>query len=246
MKEVFVKTPNLPEKKVTLSSVGDFPEIKKVLNECGIRTLSFYNPALEDELSKHQDMLLCHIGGKDIFLDSYQDKSELEAEGFSVFYSKELQRDYPDDVRLNVAIGKEFYIYNPKTVDSSLYQKLSLSGYTGFQTKQGYSKCSVCFVSENAIITEDSSIYEALKNSPVDVLLISKGDIYLSEKHYGFLGGSTGKIDKNTLAVTGALSTHSDEKAIRDFCSEYEVSIKELTQGKIIDIGGIIPLKEMG
>ncbi len=244
MKDAFIKTPNLPENKVTLACVGDFPEIKEALKKEGINTLSFYNPELNEEVCKHQDMLLCHIGGKNIFLDAFQNKAVLEEEGFSVFSPNRLQRDYPYDVKLNVAVGKSLFIYNPKTIDPLLFEKLSYYGYTGYETKQGYSKCSVCFISENAAITEDASIYEALKSSYIDTLLISKGDIYLSPKHYGFFGGSTGKTDKHTLAITGSLCTHRDEMAIRSFCEKHGVSIKELTQGKIIDIGGIIPLKE--
>ena len=50
-------------------------------------------------------------------------------------------------------------------------------------------------------------------------------------------------IDKNVLAFTGRLDSLSFEKPIRDFLEEYHVQAVELTDGPMIDIGGILPLK---
>ncbi|MBR3596764.1 MAG: hypothetical protein IKL47_07300 [Clostridia bacterium] len=244
MKENFVLHPNLPDGKVTLAAVGDYPDIVRALHEENIRTFSFRNPLLPKEVSSHQDMLLCHVGDSHIFCDPSQDKSILRKEGFSVYTGENIGSTYPHDVKLNAAVGNRIYIYNPATIDGYLNDELLLSGYLGFQTKQGYTKCSVCFVTETAVITEDASIAAALKNTDFDVLMISKGDIYLSEKHYGFFGGSTGKINKDILAVTGELKYHRDGEKIRDFCEKHGVTIKELQKGRITDIGSILPLKQ--
>lgn len=243
MKNSFLKIPNLPDSKLTLAAVGNYPEIISALKNEGIRTVSFCNRNLSEETAMHQDMLMCHTEENRIFLDPHQDKSILEKEGFTVCFSDRLQKNYPDDVKLNCAVSEGFFICNKKCIDKSLHDALISSGKTPVYVNQGYSKCSVCFVSSNAVITEDTSIKTALDDMGVDVLLISKGDIYLSENHYGFFGGSTGKLDKNTLAVTGELKYHKDGNDIRSFCKRYGVAIIELTKGKIIDIGGIIPLK---
>ncbi len=240
----FVTTPNLPENRITLAAVGNYLEIISALHGIGINTVSLENKALPREISRHQDMLLCHIGKNILFLDPSQDKTPLENEGFSVLTGDEIGDTYPFDVKLNVAVSKDFFIYNPKTADSSLVKELLGTGRRGIEAKQGYTKCSLCFVTENALITEDPSIYEALRNTGTHVLLISKGDIYLSDTHCGFFGGSTGKIDKNTLAVTGALKHHTDGNKIKEFCLSHGVEILELTQGRITDIGGILPIKE--
>lgn len=245
MKEYFINYPNLPEGRVTLAAAGDYPEITAALAEEGIRTLSFSSDILPDEVKRHSDMLLCHAGSHRIFAVPGINTSELKKTGFSVYLSDDIKAEYPLDVKLNVAVGKGFYICNPKTADSYLTDELILSGFTAFHTNQGYSKCSVCFVADNAIITEDPSIYQSLQRSSFDILLISQGDIYLSEKHSGFFGGSTGKISKDTLAVTGELKYHKDENRIRCFCEKHEVKIKELRKGRIIDIGSILPLLEM-
>ncbi len=243
MAEYFVKYPNLPEGRVTLAAAGDYKEIKEALANEGIKTLSFSNRILPDETKRHSDMLICHIGGEYIFCEPDINHDILKASGFSVLFSDRIKEKYPDDVKLNIAVSKSFYICNPKTADSLITVKLSATKKL-YPVKQGYTKCSVCFVTENAVITEDPSIYEVLTGSEIDVLLISQGDIYLSEAHSGFFGGSSGKISRDILAVTGELKYHRDEKLIRQFCEKHGVKIKELKKGRITDIGGILPLKE--
>ncbi len=239
----FITHPNLPENRITLAAVGNYPEIISALHSLGIKTVSLESGVLPREVCRHQDMLLCHTGENTIFLDPQQDKTSLENEGFAVKTVPPLKDTYPEDALLNVAVGRDFFIYNPKSADPSLVSALTESGKRPVKVKQGYTKCSVCIITENALITEDPSIYEALQGTDTATLLISKGDIHLSDEHYGFFGGSTGKIDKSTLAVTGSLSHHSDGEKIKAFCKHHGVNILELTNGRITDIGGILPLK---
>lgn len=243
MMKGFISIPNLPESKVTLVAAGDYPKITAALSNRGISTISFMNSILSEEVCSHQDMILCHTGGNTVFLDPSQDKTVLEEKGFSVVNSAKAENSYPHDVKLNIAISRDFYIYNPKTADRAIIDELNKSRRKAVTVNQGYTKCSVCMVTENAVITEDEGIYKALADFDTDTLLISKGDIYLSNNHYGFLGGSTGKIDKDILAVTGSLDTHRDGQRIRDFCKKHGVEIFELTKDRITDIGGILPLK---
>lgn len=244
MKEKFLVYPNLPEKEITLAAAGDYPEIIEALNKEGIKTLSFTSGILPEETRRHADMLLCHTGTDRIFAAPEIDTACLKKLGLSVFLSDGIKSCYPYDVKLNVAVGKSFFIYNPKTIDGSLLNSLQKKSLIGIPVNQGYSKCSVCFVTENAVITEDISIYRALQKTEIDSLLISQGDIFLSEKHSGFLGGSSGKINKDTLAITGELKYHRDADIIKGFCIKHKVKIKELKKGRITDIGSILPLTE--
>ena len=132
------------------------------------------------------------------------------------------------------------------SVDAGLTTFLQTSGKELIPVKQGYAKCSLCFVTDNAFITEDPSLAAALEKRGAAVLRIAPGDIYLSERHYGFFGGASGKIAKDKLAVTGSLSLHRDGGRIRAFAETHGVEIVELTDGRITDIGGILPLKEIG
>ena len=240
----FLQYPNLPEGRVSLALAGNYPEIVSALEKEGIKILSFSSSILPEETASHQDMLLCHTGNEYIFIEPTQSPLQLEKEGFSVIKAHKAGAEYPEDVKLNTAVSKDFFVCNKKTCDKGLFAFLEKSGKAPILVKQGYSKCSVCFVTENAVITEDEGIRDALRRQGTDVLFISKGDIFLSGKHYGFFGGSSGKIDKNLLAVTGELKFHRDGEKIKAFCAEHKVDILELKKGRIIDIGGILPLKE--
>ena len=131
-------------------------------------------------------------------------------------------------------------------MDAGLTAFLRTTGREMIQVKQGYAKCSVCFVTDRAFITEDPSIAHALEKRGADVLRIAPGDIYLSERHYGFFGGASGKLAKDRLAVAGSLAAHRDGRRIREFAQQNGVDIVELTNCPITDIGGILPLKEIG
>lgn len=240
----FISVSGQPTSKVSLAAVANDPEIVHALHSLGIKTLSFEDNNLQNEVSRHTDMLLCHPGGNTVFVAPSQDVSALQKEGFSVLFSDTLQKAYPDDVKLNCAVSDKFFVCNEKSIDKKLYSFLIKTNRSLILTLQGYTKCSLCFIRENAAITDDISVFNALTRHGIDTLLISKGDIFLSDKHYGFFGGCTGKTDRDTLGITGELKYHKDCEKITFFCKKHEVKILELKKGKLTDIGGIIPLKQ--
>ena len=75
----------------------------------------------------------------------------------------------------------------------------------------------------------------------MDVLLIEKGDISLPPYDYGFFGGSTGMIGKDTLFVNGNLKTHSDADKIYAFLEKHSVKTVEC-EGNLVDMGSIIAI----
>lgn len=245
MRTEFIQNPNLPDKKISLCAVQYDTEIITALNKLGIAVISpEKDNSLSKEVSCHADMLLCHTGYNKIILAPSQKKlyNELKQRDFEVIFSEELKDFYPADILLNVAVSKSFacanFNFSSKILLKSLPDKVLIN------VKQGYTKCSLCFVSENAYITEDTGIAAALTSKGVDVLLIEKGDIFLSEKHYGFFGGATGKISANELAVCGKLSTHKNSKEILAFLEKHCIYPVELCDGQIRDIGGILPLTQ--
>ena len=78
--------------------------------------------------------------------------------------------------------------------------------------KQGYAKCSLCIVSENAVITADEGLAYTLCRAGLDVLKIIPGCIRLPGYGYGFIGGCCGKLDAATMAFAGDPLTHPDGK----------------------------------
>ena len=51
-------------------------------------------------------------------------------------------------------------------------------------------------------------------------------------------------IDNNLIVFTGNLETHTDCDKIISFLNKHNVKYIELSDGPLVDIGGIIPLFE--
>ncbi len=238
--------PNLPKREVRLAAVQAGPWAA-VLEKYGVRVLSpAPETALPAETAGHADMLLCHAGGRTVFAAPSQTAlaEKLAVLGFEVRFSSPLGGEYPMDVRLNVSVCKTFALGNLKHAEPSLVSLLAQSGRRLLHTRQGYAKCSLCFVAENAFITEDTGIANVLRREGMEVLLISAGDVALSDAHTGFFGGASGLIAPDTLAVNGSLNTHRDADNIAAFLIKYGVRALSLSSGPVTDIGGILPLME--
>ena len=241
-----LQTPNLPQKRVRAVVMQPCAAADRLCGT-GLTVLPpMPNITLHAETACHADMLLCHAGGNVVFMEPAQPllAASLCAFGFDVRFSVPLGRAYPADVVLNVAVGKHFALGNFRYADPGLRAFLEQSGKKLVSVRQGYAKCSLCFAAENAFITEDAGIAAALEKIGADVLLISAGEVALSKAHTGFFGGAAGLIGPGTLAVNGRLDTHRDGGRIKAFLAKYGVRALELTDGKITDIGGILPLTE--
>ena len=115
---------------------------------------------------------------------------------------------------------------------------------TVINVNQGYTKCSVCAVSDKAFITDDKSIYKALKNAEYDVLEVEKGSVALDGYDYGFIGGACCKISKDVLAFFGNAKAHKCYEDIKAFCKNYNVDLLSLDNKRLCDIGSFIPIFE--
>ena len=150
--------------------------------------------------------------------------------------------NYPGDSAYNVGIvGKKCFL-NKNVCDGTLYDILISEGYEIIQVNQGYTKCSICPIDENSFITGDVSIARAGENSGMEVLLISNEGISLPGYKNGFFGGCCGMSDENELLINGDSDLLSDSAKIKDFLLSKGITIKNLRNGEVIDIGSIIPL----
>ncbi len=147
--------------------------------------------------------------------------------------------DYPSDIAYNVAVTGKYAIHNFHYTEPEF---LARSPYTHIWVKQGYSKCSVCIVGESAIITADKGIAEAADSAGMDVLLISAGYVTLPGYDYGFIGGASGLVENGLLYFCGDIATHPDYANIAKFCKKYSVELVSLWDGRLVDVGTIIPL----
>ncbi len=245
----FLKKPNLPEHDVAVAAMScTYPFLAEALQKYGVRVLAVpQSGRLSRPVSSHADMICHHLGGNSILVLRGEESfgSSLNELGFHTFPTEKIPgKEYPSDVLLNAArIGNKVLLH-PSYVDPCLLMRLRKQNVTMTEVKQGYTKCSCALVAEHAIITSDQGIYRASMQNDFDVLLISPGNIKLEGYPYGFIGGCCGLIGSKTLAFTGSLSNHPDGKNIMKFLSKHKVNTVFLSEGPLIDIGGIVPLKE--
>lgn len=244
----FIETPNLPSTDVALvAASGTYPEIIQSLNDFGIETLQICpSKLLSTPVCCHADMLCHHLGGNQIIVAKGEEYliNNLKEYGFAITESNsKLESEYPQDIPINAArIGN--HLFANMMLDSTIAEYCKSSRVDITYIRQGYTKCSIAVVDHNSIITADNCIADAARKLGIDVLKISPGFITLKGYDYGFIGGCCGLIGKNKIAFTGSLQSHPNYIQIRDFIENKQVEIIILTDENLVDIGGIIPLKE--
>jgi len=244
----FVKIPNLPQNKVKTIICGKLNnKLENFINSYEINMIMCdANNAVDKRISSHADISVHHISKKEIVIGKAQSQlyKALTDIGMNVTYTNKLVcGKYPDDCILNFARVGKYLIGKFDCIDDSLSQK-SKNSTIQIDVKQGYAKCSVCVVNENALITDDESIYKACTAKGLDCLLISKGDVNLDGFDYGFIGGSAGMIDKNHLLFFGDITKHRSFDKIEEFLQKHGCRFDYIENYPLSDIGGIIPIIE--
>lgn len=200
-------------------------------------------PKLYDAITTHTDMQL-HYFGADKFLcapEAYEHYKKLLPCGFELIKgSKYLKEKYPGDIAYNAAALKDFVICNLAHTTTEILSEYKSMSKEILNVKQGYSKCSICIVNGNSIITSDRGIAKTAEQNKLDVLLIDAGYVKLEGMNYGFIGGATGLIKENVLAVNGDINTHPNSEEIKHFCKKHGVELFLLKGGILVDIGSII------
>lgn len=151
-----------------------------------------------------------------------------------------LSHTYPGDIILNAVILDNYFIHTLKYTDQNLLK--SQEGKTLINIPQGYSKCSVLPVRENALITSDKGIVNSLKDYGFDILLIPPSDILLPSLNYGFIGGTGGMISQDRMAFFGELEHYRYGEEVKSFLYKYDVEPVPLRKGKLIDRGSLLIL----
>ncbi len=246
----FIKKSGLPETKVKYAIVDNRVDkgITSELQTLGINTIKVdNNPSLQEPISAHSDMNVLHLGDKSFyvaeeFINGFDKQlGNIDCEIFNNSrVVKNLGREYPYDVLLNAAIVGDYIICNQNTVSKEIIEN---SGKKLIPVNQGYTKCSIAVVTENALITDDIGIYNSIGNL-FDVLLIERGQIELKGYNYGFIGGATGKIKYDELAFYGNLKELNCSDRIISFCRNHGVYCYSLSKQPLYDYGSLLPIIE--
>lgn len=240
-----MNSPILPKKKIKKCIIGkkyqnEINELRKLGIDC-IEIGAF--DGLDSEINSHADILCFNLGNGFIIVEeTIAGELRKSLNECNIINCKAIYSPYPNDVKLNAALINNSLICNSNYVASELLDFCKEYNINIIHSKQGYVKCSLCVVSENAVITEDRGLAYLLKNCQFDVLLIQPGYVRLSDKHYGFIGGASGKISNNQIYFSGDLSSHPDYYKIIEFLNMHNIEPIFNKNRPLNDFGGFIPV----
>lgn len=251
-----LSTPFLPQNKVSCVAVsGENSAIISALHRLNIATIEIVpNYKLDKSIRNHADCMILPLKdeilidetqycGNEEFVNYFTNIEGNITEQLKVC-EKRVCSPYPNDVIMNIKVIGNKILCNTKYVADEVSAYVANHNISLIHCNQGYCGCSCIIINDNALITDDESIYVSCKSNGIDCICVDKGSVQLSGHSYGFIGGGCGMIDRNTLAFCGELEKHSEYKKIKQFLMKYEINYINLIDGDLIDIGGIIPLTE--
>lgn len=218
-----------------------------ILEDFGVAVIKTTRvPELYDSIAYHPDIVIHPIGPHRVIVAPNIDrklKNRLTACGIDFITGNTfLERNYPYNIAYNIARIGNTAFHNLKYTDSAVREYFSEGGIRLIHVNQGYGKCSVVPVADNAFITSDMGLNKAGCKAGLDVLLIRPGYIKLVGMPYGFIGGTCGFIARDVMAFYGDVYSHPDGRSIINFLHKYGVRPKVIHNGPLEDIGSIIPL----
>lgn len=238
--------PNLPKKSARLCVIsGKNKKVIRALEQRGILCCQTRpSKSLSVPIADHPDMLMlplkagyCLVSADQKELLRRLDQFQIKAEPCKV-----LKPGYPAETAFNTLLIGNYLIGGSTSISflSSFETKYEIT-----TVKQGYTRCSVIPVTEQAAITADRGIADALKTVGIEVLLIRpETGILLKGYQYGFIGGCCGKISAHELAFCGDFKTLEQYREIEHFLERFDVEPISLTTEPMQDLGGILTLCE--
>jgi hypothetical protein len=143
---------------------------------------------------------------------------------------------YPETARFNAVITSNYLIHHPDISDhivkNHCVSKIHIS------VNQGYTRCNLIFIRQNAAITSDAGIAKKLRAYHVETLQVNSRDIILPGFKNGFFGGCCGMWG-NELFILGNLNRFAEGEKVRRFVAGFDVKITELCPAPLFDGGGI-------
>lgn len=239
--------------KKTLFLSGDEPVIIEKLNNMGYKTLICRkNEAINNTAASHADCALFTPDGINYFVAEHNYQNIVNnltiGEGAdkkgnrNIIKINGIKSPYPADVKLNSKTFGRKILCNTDYIADEIKDFAQNNGFELMHCNQGYTGCSTVKLSDNAAITDDITVYKTLTVNGIDCITVSKGSVQLKGFGYGFIGGCCGMIENNLLAFTGNPDTHADAELIKNLLRMHNIDYISLTDGKLIDIGGIIAL----
>ena len=230
-------------------------EAKKNLKKLG--NVIFINPTsvTYNSISSHPDIFFFQKDDALIYAPNAPKRiiKELKKRKIKLIEGKkEVGKKYPETVPYNaVGIGN-LLIHNLKHTDETI-----LSSYENhINVNQGYTRCNLLALNENAFITSDVGIFNAVNSQQTtdnslypheslvetygrtSVLYIDPKQIKLEGQKNGFFPGCCG-VWRNNLIVCGSTKNLKEKAELDKFLKDNNFNLIELYDGDLIDVGSI-------
>lgn len=204
------------------------------------------NNNLYEEIKSHPDILCANLGEISIMEPTTFDKLKESLQKSNVLVgNKILKSNYPFDISYNCCrIGKNI-LGKIKYLDDKILEYSKKKNLKLINVNQGYTKCSILKLNDEAIITSDISIYnEISKIKSIKAMYLDNKNIYLSDRYTGFIGGASSVIE-NKVYFFGNYKCLNDYDKIKKFIKEEGFEIKSFIpdEKKLIDFGGTVEIK---
>ena len=230
-------------------------EAKKNLKKLG--NVLFLNPTeiTYNSISSHPDIFFFQKDDTLIYAPNAPKKivKELKKRKIKLIEGeKEVGKKYPETVPYNaVGIGN-LLIHNLKYTDPKI-----LSSYENhIHVNQGYTRCNLLALNENAFITSDVGIFNVVNSQQTtdnslypheslvetygstSILYIDPKQIKLEGQKNGFFPGCCG-VWKNNLIVCGSTKYLKEKEELDKFLQDNNFNLIELYDGDLIDVGSV-------
>ena len=201
-------------------------------------------PVLPPSMRYHADLQICYIGDG-VFLsapETYEYYSKmLTPTGAEVLCGeRRIGSTYGDDCAYNILIIGKTAFHNTKYTPDAAIDFFKKNNIRLIHVNQGYSKCAVAPISESCAITADISIKKAMDTIGTECLLIDWKGVSLPGFSYGFFGGCSARLSKNTFFVNGSLKNHPSKDKITNFLEKHNMTLIENGNNIPLDVGSFI------
>lgn len=191
-----------------------------------------------EEISGHPDIFFCKINGCLFRAPNLNMVCGIPGECG-------VGKKYPDDIKYNICQIGNLLVHNFNFTDKKIMKFIEKNKLEKVYVNQGYSNCSISVVTNNACITSDIGIYEALKIKDIDCILVKEDNIRLIDKYghrtkmNGFIGGATCVIDDKFI-LFGDSDYLDNKEVLHNFLNKYNLQLVDFKGFEIFDYGGII------
>ena len=150
---------------------------------------------------------------------------------------------YPDDCAYNISVIGKYVLCNTKAADKKILDYHNSKNRVIVHTNQGYTKCNICIINQNTVITEDVGLHNTINRNCPDINshLIPKGEVLLEGFEFGFIGGAS-FTNYKTVVWFGDIKRLSYYKKIEEVLAKNNMESLCLSKSGLLDLGGIICL----